>query len=228
MTATRPPEAQGPAVAPRRSRPERDALALAHLHLVAEVARQLRIRPSAAAGVDDYEGAGALALLVAAERWEPERGGFPAFATTCIANAMRRLGRDSRWRKTCTPRGDRRLVSLSTPIGRDPGLTVLDILADEEHHPGDELNRELNRELDRKAHQMQVLTVLSHLPADDRSLLHARYISGFREDVTAALLGLTAGQARWRLKGAKTRFATAWLAATVDHPHAPPSSRSIA
>jgi RNA polymerase sigma factor (sigma-70 family) len=191
-----------------RARSDRDALVLAHLGLLNQVARQLRLTPTAVVDLDDYRSAGACGLLNAASEWDPAMGEFEPFARACIANAMRRQIRDIRWRKAGAPRPDRVLVSLDAPANRDGTWTVADTLEDEADGPGDELLRQ--------AHKMQVLTVLSHLPDGDRALLHARYINDFRQDVTAALLGLTICQVQWRMQVARQRFARAWRAANAD------------
>jgi RNA polymerase sigma factor (sigma-70 family) len=205
--AATPPAATPRRSSVRRSRAERDALVLANLHLVAQVARQLRMEATAAADLDDFRSAGTLGLLIAAARWDPAGGEFEAYAWVMIAGAMRRLARDSRWRRKGTPRPGRILVSLDSLV---PGttMTVADTIADQGDGPGDELLR--------KMHKMHVLTVLSHLPDGDRALLHARYINGFRQDVTAALLGLTIGQVQWRMQIARQRFARAWRSANLD------------
>jgi RNA polymerase sigma factor (sigma-70 family) len=200
------------AAAPRRSRLERDTLALAHLDLLSEVAGWLRVQPTAVAELGDFHNAGAIGLLAAAEEWDPGRGPFEPYARSCVANQMRHLRRDSRWRKTCTPQPDRRLLSLDAPCDPDIAGTLADTLADAGDGPEDELLGQED-EQERKAHKLRVLTVLSRLPDGDRALLHTRYINGFRVDVTAALLGLTVDQVKWRMRGARQRFAEAWLAA---------------
>jgi RNA polymerase sigma factor (sigma-70 family) len=227
MTATEALASAGaagrrPPATSRRSRAERDALVLAHLDLVAQVGRQLRVGATVVADLDDFRSAGTLGLLTAAARWDPALGEFEAYAWTMIAGAMRRLARDSRWRKKGAPRPDRVLVSLDSLVARTT-MPIADTIAGQGDGPGDELLR--------KADKMHLLTVLSRLPDGDRALLHARYINGFRQDVTAALLGLTIGQVQWRMQVARKRFARAWRAANndLDRPSAAGSgARSIA
>jgi RNA polymerase sigma factor (sigma-70 family) len=74
----------------RRSIEERNALVLEHRRLPAWVYLRLRRRwwPVARLGYDDATQAGFLALIRAAELWQPELGKFSAYAVTSIRRKM--------------------------------------------------------------------------------------------------------------------------------------------
>jgi RNA polymerase sigma factor (sigma-70 family) len=74
----------------RRSIEERNALVLEHQRLPAWVYNQLRRRwwPVARLGYEDATQAGFLALIRAAELWQPELGKFSAYAVTSIRRKM--------------------------------------------------------------------------------------------------------------------------------------------
>jgi RNA polymerase sigma factor (sigma-70 family) len=74
----------------RRSIQERNVLVLEHQRLPAWVYQRLRRRwwPVARMGFDDATQTGFLALIRAAELWQPERGTFCAYAVTSIRRKM--------------------------------------------------------------------------------------------------------------------------------------------
>jgi RNA polymerase sigma factor (sigma-70 family) len=74
----------------RRNIEERNELVLEHQRLPAWVFNKLRRRwwPVARLGFDDATQAGFLALIRAAELWQPERGPFSTYAVTSIRRKM--------------------------------------------------------------------------------------------------------------------------------------------
>jgi RNA polymerase sigma factor (sigma-70 family) len=74
----------------KRSVEERNALVLEHRCLPAWVYQQLRRRwgPVARLGYDDATQAGFLALIRAADLWQPQRGKFTTYAVTSIRRRM--------------------------------------------------------------------------------------------------------------------------------------------
>lgn len=94
---------------PRR-RVLRDELAVGFWPVVAHIARRYRNRGEP---VEDLEQVGAVGLLAALERFDPDRGSdFLSFAVPTITGEVRRHFRDRTW----AMRVPRRLKELQTPI----------------------------------------------------------------------------------------------------------------
>jgi RNA polymerase sigma factor (sigma-70 family) len=92
----------------RRSIEERNALVLEHRRLPAWVYRKLRRRwwPVARLGYDDATQAGFLALIRAAELWQPQRGRFTTYAVTSIRRRMLQEAAKPRLRCERLPDGE--------------------------------------------------------------------------------------------------------------------------
>lgn len=181
--------------------PDRDALIEAHLHLV----EATRDRIFGGRGVDRYaddlEGAGYLALTLAAARYDPARGtAFPTWAISYIAGAMKEWLRKDDWlpraaRAEAKAGGDYvRLVSLETylltqtedgaPSARE--IPQHEMLASEE--PGPEEMALATVEAER------VRFWLNRLPPKERVLIYRHYYRGETLISISRRLGVSASR----------------------------------
>lgn len=94
VTIDRPAEARPASVCGSLSRGERNALIEDHLGLAYSLADRY-LRPSVSR--EDLRQVAAEALTKAADRYDPERGPFPAYATPVICGSIKRYFRDHGW-----------------------------------------------------------------------------------------------------------------------------------
>jgi RNA polymerase sigma factor (sigma-70 family) len=121
---------------PRRAgtgtEPVRHGLVVNHLDLVELATSQVaRMAGLGSLDRDDLVGEGQIALVQAACRYDPKKGGFRSFAFRRIKGAMLdALRRDSFLPRYARERGDRVVVlSMEKPVGQG-GLTIADTLVD--------------------------------------------------------------------------------------------------
>ncbi len=114
------------------ARSSRDHLVLRHLHLVDMATRQLRrLTCSPSLDQEDLSSEGRIALITAADRYDPRRGSFTGYAFSRIKGAMiDAVRRDQFLPRSAHEQGQRvALVSIEKTIGEE-GLTVGDTLVD--------------------------------------------------------------------------------------------------
>jgi RNA polymerase sigma factor (sigma-70 family) len=120
------------AAAHRPSRSSRrDALVIANQDLVEKVSRDLgRFARSASLDRDDLIGEGQIALISAADRYDPDRGSFRGYALRRIKGAMLdAIRRDNFLSRHARGLGHRVVVvSFDKPVG--DGITLSDTLCD--------------------------------------------------------------------------------------------------
>ncbi len=184
----------------------RDALVVSHLKLLPALAHRVAAEYGGlhdpAIDVDDLVSAGAIGLLRAAQTWDPARGAsFASWGWRAAAWEMRHALRAGRHQRPA----NRTHLSLDQALG-DSETLLAEVLADDGEQPGDRLEAEVDR-LAAKAERMRVLVAVSRLPERERAAVHAYYISGFRQDVAAALLRTTVDAIRCRLVSARRRLA---------------------
>lgn len=107
--------------------PSDDEILARHARLVDRTARRLASRTGGAVAADDLWSAGAMGLLDAARRFDPQRDvKFETFAEKRIRGAMldemRRLDHLPRRLRAQVERVERNRVRLAQRLGREPGL----------------------------------------------------------------------------------------------------------
>jgi RNA polymerase sigma-B factor len=211
------------AVAPS-SAPSSTTLVEDHLPLAARIARTYRNR-----GVedDDLLQVARLALVKAAERFDPDRGDFAPYAASTIRGEVKRYFRDHAW----SVRPPRRLQDLQARIAvetsrgvRDPRrlADLLDVplqevreaLAASSCFATDHLEEALGAtaRVDDGFEQVDAwLTMRSLrtcLSADDKQLLAWRFVDEMPQREIAALLGISQMQVSRRLSALLSRLRT--------------------
>jgi RNA polymerase sigma factor FliA len=103
---------------------DRDALVESHFQQVWHVARSLARRLPPSVDIEDLVGAGALGLMAAADRYQPERGiTFKTYAETRIRGAMLDYLRDLDWAPRRLRRAQRTMRDVAVRIGGDGAAT---------------------------------------------------------------------------------------------------------
>jgi RNA polymerase sigma-B factor len=193
-----------------------------HLPLAARIARTYRGR-----GVedDDLLQVARLALVKAAERFDPDRGAFAPYAASTIRGEVKRYFRDHAW----SVRPPRRLQDLQARLAaetaqgvRDPRrlaelvdapvADVREALAASSCFTTDHLEEALGATaqvddgFERVDAWLTVRSLRTALSADDKQLLAWRFVDEMPQREIAALLGISQMQVSRRLSALLSRL----------------------
>lgn len=171
--------------------------------------------------LDDLVQVGAIGLLNAVDRFDPERGGFAAFAIPTILGEIRRHFRDRSWalrvprrlqdlgrqvaetREELTHELGRSptVQELATRLGTDPDLVVeaidtATVYATVPLPSASEENRfdtlgVLERGLDLVEDRLTLRPLLARLPARERTILALRFVHGMSQSQIASEVGIS-------------------------------------
>lgn len=133
-------------------------------------------------GRDEAEQIGRVALMRAADLWDPARGMFSTYAVWAIKHAI----------LNAAAHGARRARQF--PVARVPGCEVLDLLASR-------LDPGLER-LEGEEAAAALRAAMQHLPARLRLAIRLRYFEGGTLADCATPLGVTRERARQLIRGA--------------------------
>ncbi|HEV7300587.1 MAG TPA: sigma-70 family RNA polymerase sigma factor [Tepidisphaeraceae bacterium] len=148
------------------------------LYLLEQVAGRMKRRLADSIEVEDLVQAGSFGLAKAIEKVEHVEGSFPAYATTCIKNAIYDW---LRYEARCTGRGRVRVTSLNAPRGHhDDAGSLLDDVASAGGGRGFEL-------IDRRD---LFDDQLRSLPEHQRRIMRLHYRDGQTFDQIAVALGI--------------------------------------
>ncbi len=157
----------------RRGVSERNRLAEQHLKLVGYVVKKMLFRPDISrVGPEEATSEGYLALLQAAEGWDPTRAKFSTYAVISVRNHLSRVFRQKRFQA----------FGASLDAMKDNGRRtdrggVVEPAAPRTAHPLDL--------------GPTVTELLAFAPIEDRKLLRSRFVKGETFKTIASALGVT-------------------------------------
>jgi len=198
-------------------REARDALVEDYLPLAEKLARRF----STTAGLDeDLRQTAVIGLLLAAERFDHERGNFAAFAIPTIAGTLKKHLRATGWAVHVPRRVQENALHVGSAIdaltgrlGRAPTLSEISTetgLAAEDIYTARKARRARhstpieaarNFGVGDDTEQLELRTAIESLDADARELLAMRYDEDLTQNQIADRLGISQPQVHRRLQG---------------------------